>query len=209
MFYKEFDAVLEGKAKRIGFLGENHIYTLKESDFAYGKVINYSCVGVERVEGFHLAHLCLDTLRQVINVPSDICYEIIKGRNPDLKTAEKHAKDLDKKLVRLDMPIPLYKYPMIIALGAASIPFLPLSIILGNNDEEIYFNEEYPENSAFRIKSYLGHLKQRDMHMARAAMNHLKSLDNMLINSGSAHIPGMIRIFRESADMRLIREEMC
>jgi len=231
MFHQEFNARLNGRTKKIGILGEVHAYTETESDFANRQVSNYTTIGVELPSSNSYLG-CITTLPFIlagvaISTPFILAAHLLEKnlfpqaypkRNPFIKNAREHAKDLNKRVVNLDGLINPLKTNARLIWGTFLAPYSAYKIYFGRKSteekykkwEETLIEGGYPENLGWWIY-WTADIKKRDKHMAQKATEFLRTeSDEILINCGMTHALGIRRNLEQMTEnLTLVKTERC
>ncbi len=209
MIYKEYlakglgDEALWNPYKKLGILGEMHLYTETESEFAREMVEGYNVVGVEGTSRPDM----LDKIIGLLYKPFCRAYGEVTGRSKNY-TALKWAKELGKKIIRLEDGVKRFSLSqkltqLNISLNSFLLsPFIPL--LFKEHPELI----EEIEKLNDPYSDYAANLEGRNKIMAEKSIEILKKGENkdLLIVCGEAHVPGILDILYDKMVLEKVEE---
>lgn len=174
MEYREY--IEKTLDKRIGILGECHVYTADESETARGIVSRYDAVAVEGSSRLHV--------HSILWLPFMIAYCSAKGRYISNDTALRIAEQQKKEIIYFGDSLPLRDSILLALAGIVSIPFAPLARIYGTF-----------ERGTSRA-SFLAGIDAKDRQMAEKAAGIIRksNYDSLLIVCGGLHVNGIERL---------------
>jgi len=213
MQYYEYLTEVDGLEKKVGILGEIHIYTSLESIFAHSVIPNYETIAMEGPKkGSTPFFFCVGLLY----VPVILAYMAGTNRSFNNPTAKAIAKIHRKEIITLeDDTDQLFPFTQKLAFGLVGLLSIPISPYLYfkykmNGDPFEHGTKNY-EKKMKRKKSlvskltsyaYFNNLEQRDRVMAERSIDLLRSeRDNLLIVCGEAHVPGITENLRKQLDL--------
>jgi len=211
MEYREYK-VGEGLEKKLGILGETHIYTREETELAEDVVPEYDVIGHEggRQKAWYLSLIYAVPMRA-----------ILAGTRRSLKnkTAKGIAENLEKKTVSLETGYKLSKTSAIYLgslaiLGTILSPLLYIeSKLFGRMTEKYYAKKAKKAGKTRRLieskisrldrflAKYVVDQEERDDLMAARSAELLRQEDNLLVVCGEGHLQGLVE--RLSKDFEL------
>ena len=197
MKYRRYVVNFEGLEKRLGILGEIHLYTSEESKIAESLVDKYDHFGIE---GSEKPSLYFSVLRMLI-LPEIYAHSVV-GRSPNNADLESLAKSKNKSVTMLEpeiektfsllQKIALFTY---VAISFVSAPFTYLE--LKKNRKLQKKNNWISRLSNFSIYS---NIETRNKIMAQNSIAILRKVDNLLIVCGEDHFEGLERQLRNIID---------
>lgn len=98
MRYKQFLTTVDGEEKRLGILGECHLYTTQESRFAEDIVTQFDNFAVEGTSQGSVLGIIAD----ISMMPAYICISGMPERSPDNATALQFASVYDLRTFELE-----------------------------------------------------------------------------------------------------------
>lgn len=195
MKYEEYRIVLEGGLeKKLGILGETHLYRPEETEFAGEVVKNYDVIASEGSDKKNLSNrlMSLALLPSYLLVSPYLNYY---GRSFHNKNSLEIARQQNKEIKIFDdlKYIGLGKKLLIFTLPFFTLAFLPLLpfIYLYNRITKRTSKREKKKGIFSRITDYLASRKERDQHMAKKSIDYLQESNNLLIRCGLGHIEGI------------------
>lgn len=217
MRYKEYLARHNGWEKKLGVLGEIHIYNPSDTELALDKVINFTNVAVEGADKkSSLARIGL------LYFPMFMAYMLATNRSPNNLTALRIARRQKKNVMRLEEDEEqLFPLTQKIALGigglitSATAPML-YAYLKAYGDPFQTGTKAYERRTAKRRKpkeglsrfldfAYHNNLHARDKKMAERSVDLLKNgASDLLIVCGDGHMDGVI----DNLETTIVLEEI-
>jgi hypothetical protein len=196
MKYEEYKVTFQGGLeKKLGLLGETHIYRPEETDFAKEIVKNYECFASEGSNRKNLSNIALSlalapsyfllrpyfkkTARSFSNKTSgDIAYEQKKKINYFHDT---DYVGIGKKLILAALPV---------------ITFLTLPVTVPLAAIYYFFKKDKskqnpPSKLMKKFSDYIYSMKKRDNYMATKTIDYLQNSKDLLVRCGKAHLAGI------------------
>lgn len=101
MYYREYKVIIGDLEKKLGILGETHIYSASDTKVAKQKIPEFGTVAIEGEdeEEFRKGNLKYVAL---VFLPALLLYSAMTKRSLDNENALSIAKKLDKNIVRFD-----------------------------------------------------------------------------------------------------------
>lgn len=219
MKYKEYAVEDGGLEKRLGVLGEIHIYTPEESSFARHVVPTYDTVGMEGSGKPSLSF----SLIGLLYVPTLLAYALATDRFPLNDTSKTIAQECGKRIIHLEenegLTFSFMQKLALATVGALSIPFSPFDYARAKRDGDSYIEgtiayekrmERKKKNGPMtRLCNYAfkANLAERDEAMAEKTSTILQtSSNNFLVVCGQEHFDGVVGNLSQRLKMRETRD---
>jgi hypothetical protein len=214
MKYIEYAINQNGLEKKLGLLGESHLYLPSESKFARKIVKNFDTVAYE---GSDKKMISLSVI-SALAVPGLLAYAAATGRWPK-NCAIDIAKKYGMKIVRIEDNVDdsfTYKEKMTLALAyiisALKSPFTyGYYKLCGNPDvpgTRAYKAKKSDERKGFGYSALVRNLPERDENMAKNIVEVLeKYKGNILVVCGELHLEGVIKNLNSVLDMKEVRTD--
>jgi hypothetical protein len=196
MEYQEYKVTFKGGLeKRLGLLGETHIYRPEETEFAREIVKNYDNFASEGSNRDNLSNLVL-SLALVPTYFFAKPYFNKTARSFQNKTSGQIAYEQKKKINYFHDTdyVGFGKKLMIAALPVLTLITLPITVPFA----AIYyaFNKDKtkpnPISKIFRkFSDYLVSMKERDKCMATKTIDYIQNSKDLLVRCGKAHLTGI------------------
>ncbi len=208
MRYEEYRITTEsGLEKKLGILGETHVYRPEETAFSREIISGYDVFASEGSQRLTPRNICLGmTLLPwyFLSVP------FFKKERRSFRnlTALKLAKEENKRILYFNdtKHIGIGKMLMMASIPfvfLASLPFLPF---IGLYRKITKRQRAEPEGEGRgiinKIIDYLVSSKKRDSYMAEKTIGYLHDSNNLLIGCGLNHMKGIIRNLSENPDVK-------
>ncbi|MDP3733644.1 MAG: hypothetical protein Q8R37_00275 [Nanoarchaeota archaeon] len=212
MKYREYKVNDDGLEKRLGVLGEVHLYNAAESAIAEVIVPTYDTIGMEGSG----KSTVFNSLLALVYTPSGLAYAAATGR---LKSsADQIAKKHHKQIIRLEesenVTFPFLQKLSIITMGLISIPLVPFDIYryLKFGDPSCEGTEAYQKRleieqkngllTKFQNYAFKNNFPIRDAMMADKAIEILQTRsNNVLVICGKKHFPGVTAHLQKKLDL--------
>jgi len=204
MRFKEYNANVSGLEKKLGLLGECHIYTPDESRYAAQVVSQYDTIAMEGNTKFTFMALI-----GRLYVPQIIAYTAATNRSLSCTTAEQHAKRSGKKIINFEdcSKLSLMQHITLALIGLASMPFAPLFYLQlkkygdpyerGTKAYEVMRQnkEKSKKSPKMGLIKYAANLKGRDIIMADKTADIIsrEETSSLLVICGEGHLEGIER----------------
>lgn len=207
MKYEEYRLRLKGSEleRKLGVLGETHIYRPEETDLAREIVSKYDTVAREGSNKKNLRQLLLGVSLLPIYLLGIPYFKRYKRsiKNLDAKRiAEEQNKKIvmyeDTSLINLPQTLTLAAIPL---LALAAMPFaIPYELI-----RSVFRKNDQPRTKGFfdrlfeKITRYATALDKRDKHMATKTIDYYLSSNtpNILSSCGKKHMNGIVKFIQE------------
>ncbi|UCD03642.1 MAG: hypothetical protein JSW73_03820 [Candidatus Woesearchaeota archaeon] len=219
MKYKEYLTKLDGTDKKLGILGEAHLYTKDESKFAKELVPNFDIVASEGSNREAYLHQI-----GILYVPLILAYVAATNRSFNNKRAIDIAERHGKKIITLDDSVEeLFSIPQKLAIGlsgAISIPLSPFIYVYYKllNDPSKRNNKAYKRiverrkkgkkslSSKFFSYAFTKNMNVRDKVMAENSVKILKErTGDLLVVCGELHLDGIIDNLQKTLELSEVR----
>lgn len=214
MEYVEYIGKASSSEKRLGILGEVHIFDENETRMAEHIVPEYDTIAGEGI-GHNPFFV---NFASFLSVPLFIAYTLgIKNRTLDNRTTEDIAKSYGKKIVELENLSksfsPLQKAAFVTQGAVKSLisPFLFINLklfgdpnLIGSKAYEIEEKRKKENGFFYRLENYPLHSvrPKRDKNMAETAIEYFRNHnENLLISCGRNHLEGIVRNFESERDL--------
>lgn len=203
---KEYTTSVSGVKKRFTLVGEKHIYSKEENAIAHELVAKHDFYANESgkrgasqdesfVDSFFL------TTSSALYVPFLLFYSLGSGRHYPSISSIVSAEN--KEIVALEADGgPLVKMDVsdkasILFVTAGSFVVAPAGYYLGKEDSRT--NIDDIEETDFKV----AYVDERDKVMAQSIVELLNAdgVDNLLVNVGAGHVPGIERLLDEEFDL--------
>jgi len=201
MRYKQFLTTINGEEKRLGILGECHLYTTQESRFAEEIVLQFENFAVE---GTSKASV-LGVIADISMLPAYICLSGIPERSPDNATALQFARLYQLMTFELEDQYRLtsLRAGAFVICGVTDIVESPFAYFWLKKNGDPYTPgtkayaklKEQKEKPTLlsRIADFATDVEGRDIKMALRSFEVLKTVPkNLLVSVGDHHLDGIV-----------------
>ncbi|MBW2975099.1 hypothetical protein KY366_05250 [Candidatus Woesearchaeota archaeon] len=209
MIYRDYLIKSPYPCKKLGILGEYHIYNPRETQFARKVVSQYHTIAVEGSDEFNDVKLILRLYRPFISA-----YFALTDRSYRNKSALGIARESGKEVVRLgdDAELSQMHKIALTMFGLMTIPLIPAAPLVGLCQETL--NAFYRRvkldfldiRGSKRPLHYVISPKSRDMVMPSKSLELLADRASVLINCGDSHVSSITSHLNELAGMKLLSE---
>lgn len=219
MRYKEFKVRDNGLEKKLGILGDTHIYTFDEFEFAEDVLLNYDNIAHEgsKKKSLYLALTSLLMIPQLIGLVAGTDRSITHP--PAKEIAKSYHKNIHHIENNFSTICPLKQKIALTLYALVSIPLSPFTFYNCKKygdpftpGTEAYKKRKEMQNkkkskiSRFLISGYKGTIPIRDSEMASQATELLKGMDNLLIVCGERHLDGIVKNLHKALDIEEVKD---
>jgi len=219
MRYKEYLVRLNNLEKKLGILGESHVYTPDESRFAREIIPNFDTVALEGTSQNSSVLLI-----QKLYIPARWAYIVGTNRSFNIDSARTIAKKYGKRFVSLEEGIeqlfPVSQKIALASVGAISIfisPFLygylklygdPSKVGTKAYEKRIAKKKKSKKSLFSRLTDFaiIGNIDERNRVMAERSIDILqKNPGNLLVICGQLHFDGLIKNLYDKLRLEEVR----
>lgn len=217
MLYQEFLVRENGQDKKLGILGETHLYRAEETELAREIVPEFKNIALEGSSKS-------DSIQMIgyLFLPATIAYAAATQRSfPLLKKfpfldyhedTEDIARRMKKNIHYLEEDLDeQFSLGQKIALATCVFGTIPLTPFIYARyklrEEKVQSAPENTTSITYRLANALADVARRDEVMAARSATLLRSRDNLLINCGEVHIVGIIDHLNRYMLLEQTREE--
>ncbi|MEK6969168.1 MAG: hypothetical protein AABW48_01945 [Nanoarchaeota archaeon] len=229
MYYGEYKVKIGDLEKKLGILGETHLYSDADTRIAKQKIPEYGTVAIEGEEvgkSSHLKYVALAVL------PAYLLYSAITKRSFNNENALSIAQRLGKDVVRFEDStsehIGLGRKIAFVAVNLLELPLALIDYVRSRKDGD----PENPESDAYqkrvskqweklgsrpslldRIRGYVAkvhdyslNMTGRDQVMGEKTKELLETeRDNLLVVCGRDHVDGIERYLTKNMQLQVVR----
>lgn len=220
MIYKEYLARFNGSEKKVGVLGEIHLYTTAETAFARQIVPNFDTVAFEGdpQNSIYLTFICMLFTPIVLTLATGAKRSIFNDSSYSI------AKEYKKRIIWLEegtwKSSPLLQKIVFATAGAITIPVSPFAYVYLR-----YYGDPFtPGTKAYKDMdmakekkdkqglfsrlfryAYTNDISERNKIMADRSVDILRGSERLLVVCGERHLEGIVENLSSMLSLREVR----
>lgn len=225
MQYREYRAVIDGKAKKFGILGECHVYTREESYFARRILEEYDFLVAEGIPDPHPLNTALAQLAQRIPPPRFTPKRQNKTALPELTYAEllrRWAEDQDRThptaktiarenkraVIPLEQDFPFKPPALDRPFTLNGKTYTPSEFFSEQHWHKIRTDASYAKTILAAFTHFLSNGDAREEIIAFGSATYLRHhTDRLLLICGEKHLAGIERRLADTLALKIVRSE--